>query len=73
MSGGIFKEAFFGVIQMKINSIFRKYPEGWSDGERWKVKGERWKVINQGKTYASFLSFSLLNGAARLWPFIFRL
>ena len=28
MSGGIFKEAFFGVIQMKINSIFRKYPEG---------------------------------------------
>ncbi|MES2266057.1 MAG: polyprenol monophosphomannose synthase [Bacteroidota bacterium] len=28
MSKGIFKEAFFGVIQMKINSIFRKYPEG---------------------------------------------
>ncbi len=28
MSGGIFKEAFIGVIQMKINSIFRKYPEG---------------------------------------------
>lgn len=28
MSSGIFKEAFFGVIQMKINSIFRKYPEG---------------------------------------------
>jgi len=28
MSTGIFKEAFFGVIQMKINSIFRKYPEG---------------------------------------------
>ncbi|QKJ29617.1 polyprenol monophosphomannose synthase [Mucilaginibacter mali] len=28
MSGGIFYEAFFGVIQMKINSIFRKYPEG---------------------------------------------
>ncbi|QQL50829.1 polyprenol monophosphomannose synthase [Mucilaginibacter ginkgonis] len=28
MSTGIFREAFFGVIQMKINSIFRKYPEG---------------------------------------------
>jgi dolichol-phosphate mannosyltransferase len=28
MSKGIFKEAFLGVIQMKINSIFRKYPEG---------------------------------------------
>jgi dolichol-phosphate mannosyltransferase len=28
MSSGIFKEAFFGVIQMKINSVFRKYPEG---------------------------------------------
>lgn len=28
MSTGIFKEAFFGVIQMRINSIFRKYPEG---------------------------------------------
>ncbi|TWR31573.1 polyprenol monophosphomannose synthase [Mucilaginibacter pallidiroseus] len=27
MSKGIFKEAIFGVIQMKINSIFRKYPE----------------------------------------------
>jgi len=28
MSSGIFKEAVLGVIQMKINSIFRKYPEG---------------------------------------------
>ena len=28
MSGSIFREAVFGVIQMKINSIFRKYPEG---------------------------------------------
>jgi dolichol-phosphate mannosyltransferase len=28
MSTSIFKEAFWGVIQMKINSIFRKYPEG---------------------------------------------
>jgi len=28
MSTSIFREAFFGVIQMKINSIFRKYPEG---------------------------------------------
>ena len=28
MSKGIFKEAIWGVIQMKINSIFRKYPEG---------------------------------------------
>ena len=27
MSKGIFKEAIWGVIQMKINSIFRKYPE----------------------------------------------
>ncbi|MEM9859231.1 MAG: polyprenol monophosphomannose synthase [Bacteroidota bacterium] len=25
MSGSIFKEAFFGVIQMKLDSIFRKY------------------------------------------------
>ena len=25
MSSGIFKEAFFGVIQMKINSFFKKY------------------------------------------------
>jgi len=28
MSGSIFREAVFGVIQMRINSIFRKYPEG---------------------------------------------
>ena len=28
MSKGIFKEAIWGVIQMKFNSIFRKYPEG---------------------------------------------
>jgi dolichol-phosphate mannosyltransferase len=28
MSSGIFKEAVWGVIHMKINSIFRKYPEG---------------------------------------------
>lgn len=28
MSGGIFKEAFFGVIRMRINAMFRKYPEG---------------------------------------------
>jgi dolichol-phosphate mannosyltransferase len=28
MSGGIFKEAFFGVISMRINAMFRKYPEG---------------------------------------------
>jgi dolichol-phosphate mannosyltransferase len=28
MSGGIFYEAFLGVLQMKLNSIFRKYPEG---------------------------------------------
>ncbi|GAB2690640.1 polyprenol monophosphomannose synthase [Mucilaginibacter koreensis] len=28
MSKGIFREAVFGVIQMKFNSIFRKYPEG---------------------------------------------
>jgi dolichol-phosphate mannosyltransferase len=28
MSKGIFKEAFLGVIRMRINSIFRKYPEG---------------------------------------------
>ncbi len=28
MSTGIFREAFFGVLQMRINSIFRKYPEG---------------------------------------------
>jgi dolichol-phosphate mannosyltransferase len=28
MSSSIFKEAVWGVIQMRINSIFRKYPEG---------------------------------------------
>lgn len=28
MSTRIFREAFLGVIQMRINSIFRKYPEG---------------------------------------------
>jgi dolichol-phosphate mannosyltransferase len=28
MSTRIFREAFIGVIQMRINSIFRKYPEG---------------------------------------------
>jgi dolichol-phosphate mannosyltransferase len=28
MSKGIFKEAILGVIRMRINSIFRKYPEG---------------------------------------------
>ena len=28
MSTRIFREAVFGVIQMKVNSIFRKYPEG---------------------------------------------
>ncbi len=28
MSKGIFKEAILGVIQMKINSFFRKYPQG---------------------------------------------
>jgi dolichol-phosphate mannosyltransferase len=28
MSKGIFKEAIWGVIQMRINSFFRKYPEG---------------------------------------------
>lgn len=28
MSTSIFREAFTGVIQMRVNSIFRKYPEG---------------------------------------------
>lgn len=28
MSKGIFKEAVIGVLQMKLNSVFRKYPEG---------------------------------------------
>ena len=28
MSTSIFREAFFGVIHMRLNSIFRKYPEG---------------------------------------------
>ncbi len=27
MSGGIFGEAFLGVIQLKMNSLFRKYPQ----------------------------------------------
>ena len=27
MSGGIFSEAFFGVIQLKVSSWFRKYPQ----------------------------------------------
>lgn len=28
MSTKIFREAIFGVVQMRLNSIFRKYPEG---------------------------------------------
>lgn len=28
MSGGIFSEAFFGVIRLKIGSWFKKYPQG---------------------------------------------
>jgi len=27
MSGGIFGEAFFGVIELKVNSWFRKFPQ----------------------------------------------
>ena len=27
MSGGIFSEAFFGVMKLKISSWFRKYPK----------------------------------------------
>jgi len=27
MSGGIFGEAFFGVVQLKVNSLFRKFPQ----------------------------------------------
>lgn len=27
MSGGIFSEAFFGVIRLKLSSLFRKYPQ----------------------------------------------
>lgn len=27
MSGGIFSEAFFGVIKLKLNSLFKKYPK----------------------------------------------
>ena len=27
MSGGIFGEAFLGVIQLKLNSLFRKFPQ----------------------------------------------
>jgi dolichol-phosphate mannosyltransferase len=27
MSGGIFSEAFLGVIRLKLGSIFRKYPQ----------------------------------------------
>ena len=27
MSGGIFSEAFFGVIKLKLSSLFKKYPE----------------------------------------------
>lgn len=33
MSGSIFKEAFFGVIQMKCKSFFRKYPPAGRAGE----------------------------------------
>ena len=28
MSTSIFREAVFGVLQMRINAMFRKYPEG---------------------------------------------
>jgi len=27
MNGGIFGEAFFGVMELKINSWFRKFPQ----------------------------------------------
>jgi dolichol-phosphate mannosyltransferase len=27
MSGGIFNEAFWGVIKLKVNSWFKKYPK----------------------------------------------
>jgi dolichol-phosphate mannosyltransferase len=27
MSGGIFSEALFGVIRLKLSSLFRKYPK----------------------------------------------
>jgi hypothetical protein len=27
MSGGIFGEAFMGVVQLKLNSLTRKYPQ----------------------------------------------
>lgn len=27
MSGGIFSEAFFGVLKLRLDSIFRKYPQ----------------------------------------------
>lgn len=34
MSGGIFGEAVFGVIRLKVNSWFRKYPKHKSDGNK---------------------------------------
>ena len=42
MSTSIFREAFFGVIQMRINSIFRKYrrDEEGVKAERLKAKGQ---------------------------------
>lgn len=30
MNGGIFSEAFWGVIQLKLNSYFRKYPQKYN-------------------------------------------
>jgi hypothetical protein len=27
MSGGIFNEAVFGVIKMRLKSVFKKYPQ----------------------------------------------
>ena len=36
MSGGIFSEAFFGVIRLKISSWFRKYPKANNDSKNGK-------------------------------------
>ena len=36
MSGGIFSEAFFGVIRLKIGSWFRKYPKANNDSKNGK-------------------------------------
>ena len=43
MTGGIFNEALWGVLRMKLRSIFTKYPREIrrNEGEKWDCKGRK--------------------------------